>query len=216
MFKELFRGGYFWEGMKKDCVRKGKRCGKCLRFNVGKRGFHPLRPINALMPMDLVMIDIAGKFKISGGGFVFVLVVVDVASRYVWLREMRTKTTSEIVGVLVRLFCEFGFPAVVQSDNEATLVSKMMGRLGAQAGYEVRNSVEYNPEQMGSVERMIREVKAVVHKWCEGKVSSWVGFLGPVQRGLNDRVVRRTKSSPFCVMFGRRGKEKSGLRTWTS
>jgi hypothetical protein len=31
-----------------------------------------------------------------------------------------------------------------------------------------------------------------------------------VQRGLNDRVVRRTKSAPFCVMFGRRGTRVAG------
>ena len=77
--------------MMRDCKKRARRCKECVKFNVGVRGFHPLRPIKAMIPMDFVMWDFAGPFKGNEEGYVYVLVVVDVASGYVWLRPMMSK-----------------------------------------------------------------------------------------------------------------------------
>jgi hypothetical protein len=53
----------------------------------------------------------------------------------------------------------------------------VLKRLAEQVGYEVRHSIEYNPEQMGSVERMIKEVKRVLYKWCENRIKKWAEFV---------------------------------------
>jgi RNase H-like domain found in reverse transcriptase/Chromo (CHRromatin Organisation MOdifier) domain len=209
VFKEIFRGGKYWGSMMEECKRRAGRCRACLKYVVRRRGFHPLRPVNARLPMDFLMWDIAGKMKVSGG-YVFVLVIVDVASRYVWLRKMKTKSASEIAGILMEMFCEWGAPAVVRSDNERTLNGLVMERLKEAVGYSLQNAIEYNAEQMGAVERHIREVKLVLYKWCGRRIKVWAKFLPMVQRGINDREVRRTKSAPFCVMFGRRGRRCAG------
>jgi hypothetical protein len=196
--------------MREECRKRAARCGKCLRFNVKKRGFHPLRPVTALLMMDFVMFDIAGKLSVSGEGYVFVLVVVDVASRYVWLREMKSKSASEIAVTLMKIFCQWGAPAVVRSDNERALCNKVTRRLAEVLRYEIQNSIEYNPEQVGAVENMVKETKSLLHKWCEDRIGKWVGFLCFIQKALNDREVRRTMSSPFCVMYGRRARRCKG------
>jgi len=41
--------------------------------------------------------DLAGPFTMTSKGHVYVLMLVDVMMRYMWLRPLRTKTAAEVV-----------------------------------------------------------------------------------------------------------------------
>ena len=43
LFWRLLKRGFFWKDMRKDCRAEVRSCVDCLRFNVGARGFMPLR-----------------------------------------------------------------------------------------------------------------------------------------------------------------------------
>jgi RNase H-like domain found in reverse transcriptase/Reverse transcriptase (RNA-dependent DNA polymerase)/Integrase core domain/Chromo (CHRromatin Organisation MOdifier) domain/Integrase zinc binding domain len=203
MFDTLFREGVYWKDMLRDCRREAKTCEECLRFNVGKRGFHPLRPISATLPMDHLQWDIAGAFPMTETGFNYVLVVVDVASRYVWLVPLQTKTAEEIVTALVGIVTQFGGPTLLQSDNDVALVNKVVKGLAEAINTELRPIVEYNPEQNGQVENMCREFKQVLNKKLKGETGNWRTLVPWIMWALNRRIVFRTNSSPFSLMLAR-------------
>ena len=84
--------------MKGDCEAILAGCLLCLRYNVGKRGYHPARGLHAVGPWDHVCIDI-GTIPVSAAGFCKLLVIVCVATRFIVLRAMRDETAVAEAGV---------------------------------------------------------------------------------------------------------------------
>ena len=41
LFKMLWEDGFWWEGMWKECKLVATGCRDCMKFNIGRRGFHP-------------------------------------------------------------------------------------------------------------------------------------------------------------------------------
>jgi Integrase core domain len=75
--------------------------------------------------MDHMQWDIAGPFPTSEGGFNYVLVFADVATRFVWLKLIASKVAEDVVDAMVSIITEFGVPAIVQSDNDKALVNQV-------------------------------------------------------------------------------------------
>jgi hypothetical protein len=204
LFETAFREGYYWPEMMAQSRKISKSCSECLRFNVGKRGFHPLRPILTLLPLDVVLWDIAGPFPTTDDGSNYVLVIIDVLSKYVWLKTLKTKSSSAVVPALIDVITQFGRPSVLQSDNDHALVNQVTQRLADELDYELRTSAEYNPEQNGHVENIIREMKQILNKKLSGENNRWSHLIPWIQLALNERIATKTKSSPFAVMLGRK------------
>ena len=96
MFKMLFSDWFYWPSMFKDCEHEAKSCSDCLRFNISEGGFHPMRTITVSLPWDHVVWDLIGKLLMSENGFNFVLIMVDVVTRFVVLKLLQTKRVVEI------------------------------------------------------------------------------------------------------------------------
>ena len=110
LYQKIFRDGYYWPGMWSMCHDVAANCLTCLKFNVGKVGFHPISPVTASLPMDMIAWDFAGPFKKTDDGYEYVLVIVDIASRFMILRKLKTKQMEEVAMVLLEVFADFGFP----------------------------------------------------------------------------------------------------------
>jgi hypothetical protein len=204
LYTQLFREGYYWRGMRADCDRVAKNCRECLLYNVGRKGFHPISPITASLPFDHIVIDLIGQFPTSPEGYNFVLIVVDVATRFLLLRPIQTKAAEEIAWVLLNIFANFGLPKVVQYDRDRAFLNKVMDRLRESAEFVSRAIMKYFPRTNGAVERHVMEVKQVLLKLLRADLSNWEKLIPVIQLSLNDRIVARHKSSPFACMFARR------------
>jgi hypothetical protein len=113
---KLLADGYYWPSVRKDAIELVKGCIPCQRFNIGKHGFHPLQTISASMPWDHIAIDLKSMEK-STAGNKFILVIVDVFTRFSFLRCLKNKKQGSIARELFKLFCDVGFQRVIQSDN---------------------------------------------------------------------------------------------------
>ena len=214
LFKMLWEDGYFWDSMWFDCEKEVARCRPCQVFNVGRCGFQPMSTIVAKRPWDHIAMDLIGLLKCSERGFVFILIIIDVLTRFVVLKPLRTKEAKEIAYALVKVFANYGVPKMIQFDNEATFLSKIIEELRFVSGFEARNIMKYNPRQNGVVERFVAETKRVLMKWLHGDVSGWEYFIPAVQMGLNDQILLRHNSRPFSLMFGRRMNGFEEFRDW--
>jgi hypothetical protein len=126
IYHSLRRQGIYWTGLKKKAIELVKECLNCQHFNIVKQGYNPLRPITAPIPGDSWGIDLTGPFKTSIKGNNYLLVIVDIASRFCILRPIPTKTSLTIVKELIDVFTTFGLPCVIQSDNGKEFVNEMM------------------------------------------------------------------------------------------
>ena len=84
LFWRLLKRGFFWKDMRKDCRAEVRSCVDCLCFNVGARGFMPLRVRSVKLLMVEVYGDHVGPFPESGArGYKYILILVDTATRFV-------------------------------------------------------------------------------------------------------------------------------------
>ena len=129
LYQKIFRDGYYWPGMWSMCHDVAANCLTCLKFNVGKVGFHPISPVTASLPMDMIAWDFAGPFKKTDDGYEYVLVIVDIASRFMILRKLKTKQMEEVAMVLLEVFADFGVPKSVQHDQDPLFMNQVLDRL---------------------------------------------------------------------------------------
>ena len=154
--------------------------------------------------MDHVIYDFIGKLRVSERGYCFILIMVCVMTRFVFLKPLRTKSAKEVAFALVNVFANFGVPQILQSDNEQVMVADVLEELRKLGGFQLRRIMKYFPRQNKVVERFVQETKQVLLKWAKGDFSGWEYYIPAIQMGLNDHIISRHRSRPFSVMFGRR------------
>ena len=80
-------------------------------------------------PMDHVIYDFIGKLRVSERGYCFILIMVCVMTRFVFLKPLRTKSAKEVAFTLVNVFANFGVPQILQSDNKQVMVADVLEEL---------------------------------------------------------------------------------------
>ena len=203
-FNNLFRSGYYWSNMQKMVEEVCTGCMECLHYNVGKIGFHPLTLVSITLPMDLIAIDFVCDLPETSNGFTVGLIIIDCATHFVFLCPLKSKSSEAVAEVLLEVFCNFGFPQEIQSDQDPSFMSESMNKFRELTEAHSRKILKYFPAQNGMVERYVKEVNNVLKKMMHGEGTYWVKFLPVIQLSLNDRYISHHKSTPFACMFSRK------------
>jgi transposase InsO family protein len=188
--------------MEKDCIKVARECVDCQRYTTKRYGFHPLRAITADLPMDHLAMDLA-QMEASECGKIYMLIVVDICTRFTWLYPLNNKTGEEVSAKLRELFLVFGPPKRIQSDNGSEFTNLGLKVVLSGAGVDHRRVTPYNPRANGAAERTVRTVKEMLFPLIRGDLGGWVKRLPEVQYALNTSVHRRHGSTPFSLFFAR-------------
>jgi hypothetical protein len=203
LFEQTWARGYYWPLMKKQCQEKIATCQQCLKYNTGKTGFHPLRTISAALPFDHVAIDLFGPLTPSTNGSNYVLLLVDIATRFVILRPIMDKTAESVSRALYMIFTDFGIPQIIQSDNGTEFSNLIINQIASLANIDHRFISPYHPRANGAAESHVKLSKRLLYKLVQGDMEHWDAYLPSVQLALNLRIPNRHISTPFALMFGR-------------
>ncbi len=213
IYAELYRRGYWWPNMRQDIDRVTADCEPCMRFNVTKRGFDPAQYIIAHKPWDHVQIDTSVHMPASvDGNYTVLLVIIDVFTGFVILRACKSTDADEIARHLWDVFCIFGVPKILQSDNGPEFVNLILNTLGKIVGIDRRLITPYNPRADGKVERAIGTISNILKKCLNGAAHHWPLYLPFAMLAFNSKVAHLTGSSPFSLMLARAPNE---LRDYT-
>ena len=204
IYRQLYRDGYWWPGMRDHINERTRECVPCLRYTISRMGFDPATPITAALPFDHVQIDTSVKLPPSADGMEAMIAIVDVCTGFVLLRPMPDATAASIAHVLWHVFTDFGFPKVIQSDNGPEYVNKVVSAMIELSGVDHRLITPYNPRADGKVERSIGVAMSIVKKHLHGADKSWPLFVPWAQACMNNKISSLTGSTPFALMFGRR------------
>lgn len=203
LFRKIWRSGFWWKGLRKQCDEIVQSCNSCLSFNIRKQGFHPTQSLSASDPWDHVAMDLAVDLPRSRNGNVHILIMVDVASRFVVAKPLPDKTEHTVARAVLEIFTTFGPPKAMQSDRGKEFVNSVIRNLAKAAGTDQRWVAPYNPQANGLAERSVKLVKDGLRKKLEGRYDRWDEALPAVTWAINTREHSLTKTAPFTLFFGR-------------
>jgi hypothetical protein len=166
-------------------------------------GYHPPKSLQALLPFDHISIDLK-QMPLSRRGNVYYLLVIDVATRFIFLRPLASKSTYSVAQKLLRLFCDIGFPKILQSDNGVEFINAVMKSLKSLSGIDERLISAYHHRSNGIAERAIQSTSNAVYKAVGGLISQWDDYLPSIQHAFNTRAIELHGSTPYSLLFGRK------------
>ena len=213
VYERLKNDNVEWPGMLKDINVFLDGCSTCQKYKLQRVGFHPLRHLEATYPMEWLCMDLFGPLETTPKGNRFVLVVVDVATKFAWLRALGDKSAVSVAQGLLTLFSEFGIPKIISSDNDGAFLNQIVDEFKKTWSIDQRTTTSYHPRANGLAERTVQTAKhALVRIMDEAKKNvdkddksfeNWDDYIAIVQYAINTRIHEPSKTMPFELFFGR-------------
>ena len=194
-----------WHGMRADVKRFIRECPCCQFMNVTalKASIAPFN-VSAFYPMDRLNIDHVGPLPEDEDGNRYILVIIDVFSRFVELYPVKTTSAMDFAKCLVNHIGRYGHPDEVLTDNGAAFIAELTSHLMMMADAHHTTTLPYSHEENSIVERankeVMRHLRAITFdKSVHGR---WSIYLPLVQRILNVTVKETTGVAPARVIYG--------------
>ena len=102
------------------------------------------------------------------------LLVVDVTSCFPVFRVLNSKTTKSVLNALKGIYCNFGLPKKIISDNGLCFRSVDFKEFHTKLGVGTDTISSYNHASLGSAEWMVQTVKQIMIK---NPQNAWLGML---------------------------------------
>lgn len=202
--RELHSQGLHWTNVYEDARRLVSSCTECQKHNISKRGWHPLKNVVAVQPMTQVSIDLAGPLTPTFDEYVYIMVITDICTKYIIVRPLKTKESTSIARELIKVFGDYSFPLVIQSDHGAEFENSVLQAISANLGIQRNYSTPYSPRSNGSAESSVKIVLNALRKMSKSNAREWSDYLPLVQLSVNRYIKSKSLTSPFSLMFARR------------
>ena len=194
---------YYWPGWCKDVAAYVKGCFVC---QTNKRHVPTYPPLSDLprptRGQQIAAIDVKGEVVPASNGKKFIIVVVDMFTRYAW-----TKAVPRVDGITVTNFLvdevmqPMGKFDMLISDNASNLKHGIAGFMYPQLDVEPRNSLPYFAQTNGGVERLIGTLGMMIRCATDGN-PQWSRMVPKITTIYNNTVHRATGYSPQHLHMG--------------
>ncbi|GJV52278.1 reverse transcriptase domain-containing protein [Tanacetum coccineum] len=124
--KKVLDSGFYWPTIIKEAHTLVRPCEACQKTgNISKRDEMPLNNIQVCEIFDIWGINFMGPFP-KLYKFEYILVVVDYISKWAEAQALPTNDARVVVTFLKKLFCHFGMPKALISDQGTHFCNKIM------------------------------------------------------------------------------------------
>lgn len=195
---------YYWPGMRRTATDYVKKCILCIKYkpsNMKPAGM--LRTPVAARRFETLSIDLFGPLPQSSEGYQWILIVEDVATKWVELFPVRRATADLCARKLVdEVLLRYGIPRRVISDNGPQFVGAIMQQVSLCLGFNQSLIPVYHPEA-NPVERKNRDIKTQLAMAVGNTHNKWSEKLPSIRYAMNDSVSQATSYTPAYLMFAR-------------
>lgn len=195
---------YFWSGMRKMITDYVKKCPECQKYktsNLKPAGL--IQSTAARQRFEVIAIDFFGPLPATQEGFQHILIIEDVASRWVELFPLKQATASNCADIILNeIILRFGTPRRIISDNGTQFISAIMQKLTFCLGISQEFKPRYHPES-NPVERKNRDLKTQLAMVVGTNHPSWIKNIAAVRFAMNTLKCSSTGYSAAFLTFGR-------------
>ena len=157
----------------------------------------------------MVAIDIL-QVPVSTNNNKYLLVMQDYFTKWADAKPIKDQTAATISAELVKLFCTYGIPEIIHSDQGANFESTLIEQTMEAFGIKKSHTTSYYPERDGMVERFNRSLLQLLRTYVE-KREGWKKYLPLALFAYRTVVHSSTGVTPFMLMYGR--EPSSGICT---
>ena len=195
---------YYWPRMETDIRRYVQSCQICKAMKPSNMcQTAPMGEYRqAKRPWQMISLDFIGPFPRSTKGFCYMLVVVDVFSKFCQIFPLRSASSKLTVSCLEnKVFLSFGVPEVLICDNGTHFTSADFAKLMNLYKVKVWYTPRYHP-QANSTEAANKTIETCIRMYIKESHNQWDKHLPQICCAMNSAIHSSTKSTPYFVLFG--------------
>ena len=197
---------FYWPGITTDVKMYCKSCNVCQKKRPKGRTMRaPLQNGVPLIdrPFQKCAIDLIGPLPMSENKNLYVLTLIDYATRWVEAIPLRDITSQAVSEALLTIFARVGLPEEILSDGGPQFVSQVMELVLQTLGIKHSVSTPYHPQTNGLCERVNGTIKSLIQKVATSNPSAWDRYLPCVLFAYREIPQETTQFSPFELVYGR-------------
>ena len=163
-----------------------RRFPDCIRFKTAEQHHGPMQVRLYQHSFHTLGIDYVGELPVSPNGNKWILTAVCPYSNFLRAIPVSDKRATTVARALYdHVFLEYGFPAVLQSDQGGEWVNSVLQELTNVLSIEHVFTTSYRPRLNGSTERGHRWLNSALGIYCEKNQQLWNDFLQPATYAHN-------------------------------
>lgn len=202
-FKKIVKH-FYWQGMRKQIKKYIKGCEHCQKYkcsNQKPRGL--LQTTVSNKRFEVIAFDLFGPLPKSNDEYMWILIIEDVASRWIEIFPLKKATVEACARILVDEIClRYGTPRRVISDNGSQFVGAVMQHVLHCLNVNQGLTPVYYPET-NPVERKNRDMKSQLAILVGKNHNTWPEKLPAIRFAMNSSECQSTGQTPAFLTFGR-------------
>lgn len=195
---------FYWPQMTKSIAKFVRCCEPCQRAKPSSSsptGFHTALPSER--PWQNIHIDHVGPLPRSTQGNIGIFSLIDSFSKFTLLFPVKRISADITISLLINyVFCLFGPPSTIVSDNHSIFVSRAFKKLCFEWGIRHSRTSPYRPHS-SHIERFHRNLRSSLIIFSHENHSSWDYFVPFIQSAYNSAWHTSSNSSPNSLFLGR-------------
>lgn len=196
------RNHFHWPTITRDTRHYVLSCA-CRRRKRSHSRRVAMMPARPLEPWDELQMDILKIDTPSDSGNVYILLVVDRASKFPFGFPLPSKEATGVASKLIELCLTLGVPKVISCDGAKEFGAEVVTHLCRWLRADIRVGPADHPRSQGAVERLGGWLQEMLAELCQSWPARWDEYVSPalwIKRTLADV----SNPSPFELLFGRK------------
>ena len=200
--KMLIRQRFSWPGLGIEVLKYCRSCPTCQRCNKTKARKAPMMERRVLTePFEVVTMDIVGPMPKGKGGCMYLLTLIDMASKWPEATPLRSTKSKAVAEGLTELISRVGIPLQILTDQGSQFMGSIMAKLCRDLSIGQIKTSPYHPEGNGTIERMHGTLGPMLTK-AASLGQDWVTQVPFALFAIRAAPNRETGFSPFELVYG--------------
>ena len=194
---------YYWRSMYRDIEAFIQACPVCDLTRKTAASAAPLQPFSSSSPFDFIATDIAGPLPTTSRGNSYIVVFVDLFTKWAEAFPIAHADASTVATLLVNnVALRFGPPSRLLSDQGSTYTGTLARKVAELLKIKQIFTSAYHPQTNGQAERFNKTIKQMLLKFVDTNQSDWDLFLASIVFAYNTMPHATTGVSPYFLVFG--------------